>query len=152
MEGVERQVKDIISTLYTCSPLDDNDDDLDLTNESNNSDVQQTPTNGEPPDSGSPSKKRKAESEVESDVQQELIKIERQRLLVDKERLRVEKQRLQIEKQRLEKTNKRLEIETQRLEETKKYNSQCTCMNQTIQQPLTNQAIQQPIIEKSEMF
>jgi ABC-type phosphate transport system auxiliary subunit len=72
--------------------------------------------------------------------------------LVDKERLRVEKQRLQIEKQRLEKTNKRLEIETQRLEETKKYNSQCTCMNQTIQQPLTNPAIQQPVIEKSEMF
>ena len=62
---LQRQVKDIISTLYTCSPLDDNDDDLDLTNESNNSDVQQTPTNGEPPDSGSPSKKRKAESEVE---------------------------------------------------------------------------------------
>ena len=53
--------------MYICSPLDDNDDDLDLSNESNNSEIQQTPTrsNGQPPHSGSPSKKRKVESEVE---------------------------------------------------------------------------------------
>lgn len=143
MEGVDRQVKDIVSSMYICSPLDDNDDDLDLSNESNNSEIQQTPTrsNGQPPHSGSPSKKRKVESEVESDVQQDLIKIEKQRLLVDKERLHVEKQRLQIEKQRLEKTNKRLEIEKERLDETKKHNSQCTCLNQKIQ-----------YLEKSEML
>lgn len=53
-----------------------------------------------------------------SDIQNELIKIERERLLIDKQRLAIEKHRL--------------EIERQRLEETIKHNSQCVCMNQTL--------------------